>query len=1131
MKKLLAVLLCASAMSFAATGEDYISITGDGGWCWFSDPRAISEGDFIYSGWVSEDGSVIVGKYDRSTHLSETFNLHPKFQKDDHDNPALQILPDGRIAVYYTGHLSGPMIMRISRYPGDISLWDVEKILPLSTPKDNGITYANPVYLSGENKYYLFWRGIDYEPTMSVCKDLDNEVNWAKSRQLFKSREAGGEMTRPYTKVVSNGRDEIHFVFTDGHPRRWPANSLYYMMYKGGKFYNAEGEQIGSIDKLPITKDKADVVYKATGETGRGWDWDIALDSKDRPVIVYTRMPAEDDHRYHYTRWDGTKWIDNKVADAGKWFPQTPRGGNEPEPHYSAGIIIDHSNPDVLYLSKPVDGVFEIFRYETNDFGASWHQQQLTSGSHYDNVRPFVPRGSEGTVLWQQNRRYRHYTDYSASIKVNQLRSGRVVSAQMPQAEDVRGIMTRVADWQLDHYPRHRLGDWTWGAMFAGMLEWAQMSGSEKYYDYLRAEGEKTNWTPTPRPYHADDFTTSQMYLALYEKYGEPQMLEGTKKALDYILAHRSKAPLIPFNGKSQERWSWCDALFMAPPVWAQMAKITGEQKYLDFMNAEWKVTTKALFDEEENLYFRDASYFDKREKNGEKVFWSRGNGWVMGGIVRVLEQLPENSASRDFYVKLLQKMSAKVITLQQPDGLWHSSLLDPVTFAKPESSGSGFYIYALAWGVNNGYLDRQTYLPAVIKGWNSLCCNILADGMVGYVQPIGADPRNITEELTDIYGTGAFLLAGSEVYRLAIEPDIANALTAVVSNDSGAYAEYAVVSLPVNSLKGIELANAGVIEAGSFSASLTQLVDYDSDGKPDELLFQACVSAGTKKTYYIMPDAKINIPNRTTYCRYVPERKDDFVFENNLTAGRVYGPALAVEGSNSGFDAWYKRVPYPIADNWLGKYQHGVRYHDDHGEGHDMYNVGKSAGAGGISLWENGKRVHSSVYDKWKVIANGPLRSIFELTYNDSWKTAGKEINEVKRFTIDLDDYFLRLDCSFTGKDAEGAEFAIGITTHDGNASAKLGDGLLTVEEKDQYAHLFISTLLISPEQNRAIQIFDKTPDISHAFDIVRPADGKVSYCFGWGWDGGGIDKEKWEKVVSDKQALLKNPLKIEIK
>ena len=158
----------------------------------------------------------------------------------------------------------------------------------------------------------------------------------------------------------------------------------------------------------------------------------------------------------------------------------------------------------------------------------------------------------------------------------------------------------------------------------------------------------------------------------------------------------------------------------------------------------------------------------DLKEANGRKVFWSRGNGWVMGGLVRILKELPKDYANRDYYLVLFRKMAKRIITLQQSDGLWRASLLDPASYPGGEASGSGFYCYALAWGINQGILEKDVYLPVVEKAWAGLNSLLTPEGYVGWVQPVGADPqKNFSPASWENYGTGAFLLAGSEVCKL----------------------------------------------------------------------------------------------------------------------------------------------------------------------------------------------------------------------------------------------------------------------------------------------------------------------------------------------------------------------------
>jgi unsaturated rhamnogalacturonyl hydrolase len=322
------------------------------------------------------------------------------------------------------------------------------------------------------------------------------------------------------------------------------------------------------------------------------------------------------------------------------------------------------------------------------------------------------------------------------------------------------------------------------------MMALAGISDSPRFHDAMMKMAEDNKWQLGSRTYMADDHCVGQTYAELYFRHKDPKMIAPMRERFDSIRAHPKDDNLDFDRAKNPDRldkWSWCDSLFMAPPAWLRLYVATGEKAYLDFMVEHWWKTSDYLYDKEEHLYFRDSSYFNKREANGKKVFWSRGNGWVMGGLVRVLQYLPADHPSRPRFVGQFREMADKILTCQQADGLWRSSLLDPENYPLKETSGSGFYCYALAWGVNQGLLDRAKFRPAVLKAWQALVGCVTPEGKLTHVQPIGADPKKFDENATEVYGVGAFLLAGSEVYRLAPKAsgDGQNAVTNGVRTDT----------------------------------------------------------------------------------------------------------------------------------------------------------------------------------------------------------------------------------------------------------------------------------------------------------------------------------------------------------
>lgn len=329
------------------------------------------------------------------------------------------------------------------------------------------------------------------------------------------------------------------------------------------------------------------------------------------------------------------------------------------------------------------------------------------------------------------------------------------------QSTDIRRAAAKVAAWQFARVKSHDSLDWTFAPLYLGFIDASTLLHEPRYAAYVRHVGEHFHWGLAPRIRHADDQAVGQAWLALHARHPDPAMLQPLRQRFDQRMhtPHKGKRPL----------WWGCDALFMGPPVWAGLAKATRDPAYLAHMNHEWWITSKLLYDDHhEHLYSRDVRYLDKHEANGRKLFWSRGNGWVMAGLARVLSLLPADYPDRPRYVKQLRQMAAAVAAVQGNDGLWRTGLLDAKAYPQPEVSGSALMIFAIAWGVNHGVLDRATYTPVIARGWRGLVSQIYASGRLGNIQPIGAAPGHYRPSSSYVYGVGAFLMAASEVDAFA---------------------------------------------------------------------------------------------------------------------------------------------------------------------------------------------------------------------------------------------------------------------------------------------------------------------------------------------------------------------------
>jgi unsaturated rhamnogalacturonyl hydrolase len=320
-------------------------------------------------------------------------------------------------------------------------------------------------------------------------------------------------------------------------------------------------------------------------------------------------------------------------------------------------------------------------------------------------------------------------------------------------------VMKKVADWQLQHAEGRYNIQWTYAALYDGLLAASQTTGDSRYHDRVLQVATENHWSLGPRPEHADDHAIGLTYLAFYAEEAQPERIKPTREGMDKLLARP--------DDPQKNLWWWCDALYMAPPVLAQLSIATGDRRYLDFMDREWWITSNALYDPAEQLYYRDDRFLTMHEANGKKVFWSRGNGWVLAGLAMALQRMSADYPTRSKYVAQYKAMAEKIAALQPSDGLWRASLLDPDSYPNPEISGSAFFTYAIAWGINHGLLDRKKYLPVVKRSWRGMLAHIYADGRLGSIQPIGGEPGKFKPSSSYVYGVGAFLLAGSELAHI----------------------------------------------------------------------------------------------------------------------------------------------------------------------------------------------------------------------------------------------------------------------------------------------------------------------------------------------------------------------------
>jgi len=645
--------------------------------------------------------------------------------------------------------------------------------------------------------------------------------------------------------------------------------------------------------------------------------------------------------------------------------------------------------------------------------------------------------------------------------------------AAEPKAADITAALKRSADWHLANPSGIDTRDWVIAPLYDGLLRTAITTGDAKFLSAVLRFGTQSGWMAANRIYHADDHAVGHAWLDVYlMDKTHAERLAPMRERLDFVMAHPitealafGRKPTTP-GVAITDRWTWCDALYMAPPTLVRLYVATGDKKYLEFMDREYRYTYDNLWDKEEHLFYRDASFFDLKTPSGKKTFWSRGNGWVYGGLALMLEHLPADHPTRSFYEGLFKEMTGAILAAQQADGLWYPSLLDPAQVPIGETSGSGFFVFGLTWGVNHGLLDRATHWPAITRGWAGLMTRCKPDGFVGYVQAIGAAPGVPGPDTIQDYGTGAFLLAGSEVLRA--------------------------------------IGGAVKSEPAALLAAAEKILAADS------------------KT----PRA---------YARLVPERKDDLAWENDKVAFRVYGPALRAGAEDSGIDAWFKRVTYPVIDKWYDQDRTAkLSYHKDHGEGYDGYHVGDTRGCGGLGLWIDGKLVTADTYQSATILWTKPDVAEFKTVYQYPVKLNEKPIYEHRLTRLRMGERLFEVTSVFSNDSDRRAkpitdfphEVVIGLVTQGAGAEIiqDQAAGCMAVYEQFEGKGLGAGVVI---DPARIIRFgewpaTDKAKKNAQTVLFTRPdANGIVTYRAGFAWagDGGIAKKEQWIEY-------LKNPL-----
>ena len=733
-------------------------------------------------------------------------------------------------------------------------------------------------------------------------------------------------------------------------------------------------------------------------------------------------------------------------------------------------------------------------------------------------------------------------------------------------------IITKVNDyWQQQHKPEVR-SFWDEAAYHTGNMEAYRLLGVARWQAYSDAWARHNLWQGAREKDTAKwryktygeghDFVLFgdwqicfQTYLDLYELNPDPFKIKRAIEVMDYEV----RQPQNDF-------WWWADALYMVMPVMTKLYKATGEVKYLDKLYENYKWADELMYDSVAHLYFRDAKYIYPKAKtrNGLKDFWARGDGWVLAGLAKVLTDMPRDYRHRPFFEQRFRELAEAVAKCQQPEGYWTRSMLDKDHAEGPETSGTAFFTYGLLWGMNHGMLARADYEPVMQRAWNYLVQKALQpSGAVGYVQPIGerAIPgQQLSEKNEANFGVGAFLLAACEKVRFddGSVDCIGNGISLTVTNESGEFRQQV-----------IEVDAGQVYEKLGIQGG-RQFIVFDEGGlevpyqlsSGDKVLLDAGVRPHGTLTFTIRKGTPRVYPT-VCYGRVYPERKDDYAWENDRTAYRVYGPALQQTGERSfGTDVWSKNTPELVVEQryWIEDVvmmpaveklrrenrQRGDSlyrlnsYHNDHGRGMDLYQVGPTLGCGTPALMVGGQLQYPYCFKSCEILDNGPLRTKVHLTYHPAKIGSDTAVVEHRYVELDKGSNFNRVMVKYEGL-TQSVELATGVVIHSADKESMVldKDMVLYADPTDNprvnNCQMFVGALFPEGVSETRKVLFDKpfSGNEGHVLGIQKDYYGSsFYYYFGSAWSKHDIrTMDEWKQRAEWTLRSLRQPLKVELK
>lgn len=747
------------------------------------------------------------------------------------------------------------------------------------------------------------------------------------------------------------------------------------------------------------------------------------------------------------------------------------------------------------------------------------------------------------------------------------------VKKQEP-TETTLQLIKKVNDyWQRTRKPQV-WAFWDQAAYYTGNMEAYKLTGEPAYLDYAEKWCRHNRWTGA---------TSNDKRKWRYKTYGEGMdfVLFGDWQICfqtyidmyhlspaEYKVARAKEVMSYECHMPDNKFWWWSDALYMVMPVMTKMYRLTGDRMYLDKLYENFLWSDSLMYDKEAQLYYRDAKYIYPKVKTveGGKSFWARGDGWVLAGLAKVLADMPHDYEHRDIFVQRFRELAQGVARCQQAGGYWSRSMLCEADAPGPETSGTAFFAYGLLWGVNNGYLDRDTFLPVIEKAWTYLTQTALQpDGSIGYVQPIGEKPdptKNVDARSQAPFGTGAWLLAACEMARFQ------NGST----NGANGPHFFVTVENPTtwNRNDVVEIDAQTVFKQLAIEGGRQFVVlDADNDEVPYQLthdgkvLIQAFVRPESKAVFTFRKGIPSVFPNITN-GRVYTDRMDDLAWENDRNGWRAYGPASQRANQHVyGFDIFNKNMPSPVVDalyngeltsygiqdrmrkagrgNETDSLHRTLTYHRDHGYGMDAYTVGATLGAGAPALMDGDRFIYPWCWKECRILDNGPLRFTAQLTYPAMKVGTDTAVVETRVITLDKGMHLNRVQVSYANLTAP-RRLAAGVVVHKSAPEAYALDeaaGFVAYADamdhpEAQNGEVYIGCLF--PEALQAVRYLplekEAAGGIGHVVGLTEYQPGSTfTYYFGSAWSKYDVPTlDDWQSSLKRYGRNVKQPLQVTV-